>query len=243
MGFSISNASETPVNTGLKILLDTVFEAENRFLFSEDEIQNYVNSEYEVESSKSFDYCISGLIDRDRKKALMVLVQNTSPDKIVAANWSRLNEADFQYRANIGRSFTSAPYSKNDSAIMFLYFPRNLLPGNTLAVSLILRAVDTADSQDSVSINLKDESPESTETQTISTTVNEVETSEASETLQQNQRGGKKTFLVQSLVKIKQIRDIIDSLSNPGMLTDSTLDYLEKLMEELEKLNADESAE
>jgi len=62
----------------------------------------------------------------------------TKPDRIVAANWKRLNDAAWSFDASASRNFTLLPYSINDSALALYYEPVEVRPGSTRGVSVLL---------------------------------------------------------------------------------------------------------
>lgn len=240
ISFSISNASEEVVESGMKIVFDTIYEGVDRFNISVNGTGKVINDEFEVESLDNLDYCRSGPLGLDGQTVLEIYPLNTIPDRLVFANWSRLNKADFQYRTVEGRNFSNAPYSADDGALMLLYSPREILPGNTLVISLALKAVKAEDiiesSTDNVSVRSNSQSFQDSGSE-------ETVTDEKNDNNQSGLKAGEILFLKNALVKVGQIRDIIESLTNPGMLTDVTLDRLELLIEELEQLNVDESKE
>ena len=53
----------------------------------------------------------------------------TVPDKVVLANWKRLNESPWQFDVNPSRDFNLLPYSINDSAVALYYNPVSLPAG------------------------------------------------------------------------------------------------------------------
>ena len=63
----------------------------------------------------------------------------TDPDRVVVANWKRLNDASWTYESNQTRDFSLLPYSIDDSAIALYYEPA------TVASSTIRTATYTID--------------------------------------------------------------------------------------------------
>ena len=53
----------------------------------------------------------------------------TKPNEVVLANWKRLNDSSWNYTVNTQRTFSSPPYSINDSAALLVYNPR-IIPAN-----------------------------------------------------------------------------------------------------------------
>jgi hypothetical protein len=62
----------------------------------------------------------------------------TPPDRIVFANWKRLNESTWNMQVQEERKYNLLPYSVNDSAACHFYEPELLQPGDSRTVSLIL---------------------------------------------------------------------------------------------------------
>ena len=62
----------------------------------------------------------------------------TPPDRIVFANWKRLNQVSWSYDTSIGRSFNLLPYSINDSAVCHYYEPLAVAPGESRSIVSIL---------------------------------------------------------------------------------------------------------
>lgn len=62
----------------------------------------------------------------------------TIPDKVIFANWKRLNDASWSYPTSTARNFNLLPYSVNDSAVSQYYEPRKLSRGSTMTVTICL---------------------------------------------------------------------------------------------------------
>jgi len=62
----------------------------------------------------------------------------TRPDRVIAANWKRLNDASWAIETNASRNFTLLPYSVNDSALALYYDPVVVRPGASRAIIIAL---------------------------------------------------------------------------------------------------------
>jgi len=62
----------------------------------------------------------------------------TRPDRVVVANWKRLNDSAWSFDASSARNFTLLPYSINDSALALYYESQTLRPGSTREIAAIL---------------------------------------------------------------------------------------------------------
>ncbi len=74
-------------------------------------------------------------------EGLQVMVSGpgiTKPDRVLFANWKRLNEASYGYETASTRNFNQLPYSINDSAVAQYYLPKDLQAGQTLTVTLVM---------------------------------------------------------------------------------------------------------
>lgn len=60
------------------------------------------------------------------------------PDKIIFANWKRLNDSDWDFNYREGRDFSLLPYSINDSAAGIYFNPVSIPPGTEIAIQYAL---------------------------------------------------------------------------------------------------------
>jgi len=61
----------------------------------------------------------------------------TVPEKVIFANWKRLNESPWAYEVNTTRNFNYLPYSINDSAVVMYYEPMILPRGGEREISIL----------------------------------------------------------------------------------------------------------
>ena len=62
----------------------------------------------------------------------------TDPDRVIIANWKRLNDATWNFEVNQSRDFNLLPYSINDSAIAVYYEPETVPSGTVKSVAFKL---------------------------------------------------------------------------------------------------------
>ena len=67
-------------------------------------------------------------------------IEITKPERVVIANWRRIRESGWNYTPTQDRSFSYPPYSRNDSAIVFLYSEIRIQPDEERHISLVLQA-------------------------------------------------------------------------------------------------------
>jgi hypothetical protein len=141
--FSIENISDKESTIGLRYLLDTwlgekqsahfkagaIGLASTELALSGDYVDQWIRSPGEVAAAGSADAAI-----------FQVLFNGpvTRPDRVVAANWKRLNDAAWLLDVNASRNFTLLPYSINDSAIALYYEPVMLRPGAERVIELLM---------------------------------------------------------------------------------------------------------
>ena len=64
----------------------------------------------------------------------------TIPDRVVFANWKRLNDASWDYETSTSRNFNLLPYSINDSGASLYYDPREVAALSDFTVTLVMGA-------------------------------------------------------------------------------------------------------
>lgn len=267
---SISNKTEAPVRTGLKFLLDAAFEHEDRFAVYRKGEPQVVDSEWEALEGQMSEYWTSGILGENRK-ALKVSDFSPAPDRLIFGNWDRLVDADYYYNTVVGRNFSNPPYSINDSAVLHLYSPVDILPGNSISFSFLLKGINAVDNisaliddapeeaiataalvqEEHVVVESETQQDKSEEIEEIAEAEEEVEKvqkepiEEPVEELEPETETQDNTLemLTQMLETTGRISDIISLLSNPGMITDSNIKRLEELIDDLEELKLNEDTQ
>ncbi|GAB1457513.1 MAG: hypothetical protein RBT62_03560 [Spirochaetia bacterium] len=138
--FSIENVSQTEASFGLRVLYDTWLGEKSSAHFSGSlagplsvetsliDIQDQWIRSSEAGSSK------------EATTSLQLLLSSpaTRPDRLIAANWKRLNDANWSFDTNAYRNYTLLPYSINDSALALYFDPSVLRPGAARSIRTIL---------------------------------------------------------------------------------------------------------
>jgi hypothetical protein len=143
--FNIENLSGKESNIGLRYLLDTWLGekqsahfksgmlglASSELALSDDYGDQWIRSPGEVETPVPGDAAVFQVSFNS---------PSTRPDRVVAANWKRLNDVAWLLDVNASRNFTLLPYSINDSAIALYYEPVLLRPGAERVIEIIMGA-------------------------------------------------------------------------------------------------------
>lgn len=66
------------------------------------------------------------------------------PDRVVFANWKRLNDAPWAYETSPARNFNLMPYSVNDSAVCHYYEPQIIAKGMERKITVVLGCYNDA---------------------------------------------------------------------------------------------------
>ncbi|TFG80615.1 MAG: hypothetical protein E4H20_10900 [Spirochaetales bacterium] len=137
ISFEIENISERDIVVGLRYLFDTWLgeKSGNHFTASGGTV---LASESLYSGSYEDTFISSG----DGNVALSVVFgePSTRPNRVLIANWKRLNDSLWNIESNSSRNFTLLPYSINDSALAVYYDGASVRRGATRTVSLLLTA-------------------------------------------------------------------------------------------------------
>jgi hypothetical protein len=136
---TVTNRSERPLKTGVRLLLDTTLGEGETSHFSTENRQ--INVEAALDGGTDEPFWVSA----NRRVGLMgsLYGQNlTRPDMVHFANWKRLNEVPWKTSPVGGRNFNQLPYSIGDSAVCYYYDPVSLEAGETRVISLALASGD-----------------------------------------------------------------------------------------------------
>ena len=141
--FTIENISGKDSNIGLRYLLDTwlgekqnahfradaVGLAATELALSGDYVDAWIRSPGEATAVAGSDAAVFQVV---------LGGSATRPDRVLAANWKRLNDAAWLLEVNASRNFTLLPYSINDSAIALFYEPVTIRPGAERTVEMLI---------------------------------------------------------------------------------------------------------
>ena len=132
LNITLTNTSETNLSVGLRMLLDTYLgEGSTHFLTP----SGPVTGETEYTTPPAY------IASSDPNKASVYLLFGsggaTRPDRIVLANWKRLDDTSWSYTVNTNRNFSVLPYSVNDSAVSLYFDPAQLASGAERTIRVI----------------------------------------------------------------------------------------------------------
>lgn len=132
-GFSISieveNRSSRDQAIGVHYLFDTYLgEEDDRHFITDSGIALKNETEYESLMpaywlSPSTEEGFQGLQGMLRSRGV------SQPDRIIFANWKRLQENTWNFTVQSSRNFNLLPYSINDSAVCYYYLPKKVASG------------------------------------------------------------------------------------------------------------------
>jgi hypothetical protein len=136
------NISAEDQSVGVRYLFDTYLgEKGGPHFVTNNGIE--INKETTINSPASLAYWVSPL-ERHKgsgKIGMRVLTSGddvTPADKIVFANWKRLDESLWNYRTEEMRDFNDLPYSVNDSAVCQYYNPKVLKSGAARKIVIVI---------------------------------------------------------------------------------------------------------
>ncbi len=148
IGFEIENLSQKDSKIGLRILLDTWLGEKSSAHFASSSsgaltAETELGADYSdvwIRSAEDLGATISPDAQVVSAAIFQVLLTApaTRPDKVVAANWKRLNDSDWAFIVNRSRNFTLLPYSINDSAVALYFESSELRPGSTKSIVVLL---------------------------------------------------------------------------------------------------------
>lgn len=135
--FTLENISGKSASSGLRFLLDT-YQGERSKRHFEIEGRGFVSAEISLTGS-----AVPGRISTpgDSGASLQIQLSGegiTRPNRLVLANWKRINDAEWSFEASPGRSFTLLPFSIDDSAAVLYFEPSELRSGGKLVLRTIL---------------------------------------------------------------------------------------------------------
>lgn len=135
----VTNLSSNPVKIGMRYLIDTYLGEQNRIEFMTPS-QGSMTNETQFTGAQVPAYWISPN-DSKMSVALEDVMRGagvTPPDRVIFANWKRLNDSQWSYTYDPSRNFNLLPYSINDSAVALYYDPTDVEPGASRTVTMLL---------------------------------------------------------------------------------------------------------
>jgi hypothetical protein len=142
----VENTSEQALAIGVRLLLDT-------YLGEDRDTHFRIAGDTAVRQEQAFAFgAMPAWWESDDNedadgvllRALLLGEGVTRPDRIVFANWKRLNDTSWNYDVNSARDFNLLPYSINDSAVCHYYDPLQIQPGEARTVVVALGPFEEA---------------------------------------------------------------------------------------------------
>ena len=137
---TLKNATDHEVNLGVRYLFDTYLGEQSYVHFKTDKVPQ-IDHELTLTKADGALYWISPLVGDPNQFGLMAMLSGegvSTPDRVVFANWKRLNEASWGYETSGSRTFSLLPYSVNDSAVCHYFDPKAVPAGGSLHIVTIL---------------------------------------------------------------------------------------------------------
>lgn len=143
----------------------------------------------------------------------------TVPDKIIFANWKRLQNNLWNFQVKKSRNFNLIPYSINDSAVSVIYEPIRVSSNSSREIVIVLGGYNNSSFK--VSSGIEDSEFDTIFEQTINT-----------DTDPQDTEASVRSDLIATKDLIKKIDTLIQF---PGSVTDSEIDLIEQILETLKQ--------
>ena len=136
ISFSLENVSEKDLSIGLRMLLDTWLGEKSGAHFST-QSAGPVSTELTLSGSYT-DSWVRSPGDSGATFQLTLADPTTRPDRVILANWKRLNDSPWSMETSPSRTFTLLPYSINDSAMAVFWDPVTVRKGSTRSLDVVL---------------------------------------------------------------------------------------------------------
>lgn len=226
---SVTNISEIGISIGVRYIFDTFLGEDSGTHFQTETVgkisgetsyfkynlPKYINTPSDIQSFEGFQIMLDG-------------TGLTKPDKVVLANWKRINDSTWDYDVKSSRNFNQLPYSINDSAIALYYNQSELAPGAAREIKLAIGSYN----EDGFSAD------QSTTRSEIADVFNQ--------TLNSDNSGSRDVGLsVQTdLLTVNELlKKINDSMGSREVLTESELELMNQVISELTKRKQKYSSE
>ncbi len=136
---TLTNVSDRELEAGIKFCLDTYLGEEGFPHFKTDRDPE-INRELSIERKNMIQYWVSPKAENSNIGLQCITSGRgiTMPDRIVFANWKRLQDASWLYKTSGLRDFSLMPYSINDSAVCHYYNPKILRQGRDRTIVTVL---------------------------------------------------------------------------------------------------------
>jgi hypothetical protein len=135
--FAIENLSKDTASVGLRILWDTYLGEKSRKHFEVGGSGTITGETTFSEASIPRQVISPG--DSGASLQIQLIGEGLSqPDRLVLANWKRLNDSGWSFEPSAGRGFTLLPYSIDDSAAALFFEPVELRAGSVRVIRTAL---------------------------------------------------------------------------------------------------------
>lgn len=139
IGFSIENVSQKDATIGLRFLMDTwLGEKASAHFWARSTGPLSGEAVLSGDSGDPWIRSVEAVSGSEANLQVQLTAPAATPDRLVVANWKRLNDAAWSFDASTSRNFTLLPYSINDSAAALFYEPLAVRPGSTRDIGVIL---------------------------------------------------------------------------------------------------------
>ncbi len=135
----IENISEKDLAIGVRYLFDTYLGESSEQHFKTD--KGVFTGETLLKERSLGTYWLSPSKDKPDTLGFQCMTSGpgiTVPDRVVFANWKRLNDSTWTFEVNEKRDFSQLPYSINDSAVAMYYDPVTVPRGGSREVVIVL---------------------------------------------------------------------------------------------------------
>ena len=135
---SMRNVSEEDLEVGARYIFDTFLGEAGIDHFALSDGQQ-VARELTMRGSSTTNFWVSG--PQDGAPSLLITASGrgtTRPDRVVFANWKRLNDVSWTYETSRNRNFNLPPFSIGDSAVSHYYGPSLLQRGATWSIEFVV---------------------------------------------------------------------------------------------------------
>lgn len=136
---SIRNNTEQDLDVGARYLWDTWL-GEKGTHFRTDTTAE-ISKELSLTRTDKATFWVSPLPGDPEQVGLQRMLAGegiSAPDKVVFANWKRLNDASWAFETSAARNFNLMPYSVNDSAVCEYFDPQTIAKGMERKITIVM---------------------------------------------------------------------------------------------------------
>jgi hypothetical protein len=229
---TIANISDAELEVGVRYLFDTYLGESKNYHFKTNTIEK-IENETMFEKKNMIQYWISPLPKSDPPVGFQVVTGGsgiTQPDKIIFANWKRLNDTPWTYSESSSRNFNLRPYSINDSAVCHYYYPKKLSPGSRMRITILMlnyNESSTAYFAETQEKDVKEILEEASSTSSSPTTIEKTEDTITSSSLSDQ--------IIADIDTLEFLLKMIDERIKTKDISDKDLSTMEKILFEIKE--------